>query len=173
MTWPQRKPKLTTYQPLYINMPSMRSTPVSNTEPRVVSPDVTTNNIRDETTSRHRSTEVSNKALPRAADGVGRRVPGASKQPSKMTDDDGFKLVTGKKVRKNGTQAVIGTRKGKHDCHLLNTCNASYVDYGISPLDASCGILSGRPYGGVGFYGNAPWINILPYLIIVMIGFVA
>ena len=61
----------------------------------------------------------------------------------------------------------------KQDCHLLNTCNASYVDYGISPLDASCGILSGRPYGGVGFYGNAPWINILPYLIIVMIGFVA
>ena len=132
MTWPQRKPKLTTYQPLYINMPSMRSTPVSNTEPRVVSPDVTTNNIRDETTSRHRSTEVSNKALPRAANDVGSRVPGAPKQPSKMTDDDGFKLVTGKKVRKNGTHAVIGMRKGKHE---LKAKRGRYLSAFISRLD--------------------------------------
>ena len=40
----------------------------------------------------------------------------------------------------------------KQDCHLLNTCNDSYVDYCVSPLDASCGILSGRPHGGVGLW---------------------
>ena len=62
VTLPQPKPKLTTYQPLHVNLPPMRSTPVSSTEPRVVSPVVTTNNIRAETTSRHRSTVVSNKA---------------------------------------------------------------------------------------------------------------
>ena len=40
----------------------------------------------------------------------------------------------------------------KQDCYLLNTCNDSYVGWGVSPVDASCGILSGRPYGGVGFF---------------------
>ena len=83
-------------------------------------------------TRRHRSTVVSNKALPRAADGVGRRVPGASKQPSKMTDDDGLKLVSGKKVRKNGTHAVIGMRKGKHE---LKAKRGRYLSVFISRLD--------------------------------------
>ena len=60
----------------------------------------------------------------------------------------------------------------KQDCHLLNICHDSYVGNSVSPVDASYGILSGRPYGGVGFfYGNAPWINLLSYLSIVMTGF--
>ena len=44
---------------------------------------------------------VSNKAFLQAANDVRGRVSGAPKQPSKMTDDDGFKLVLGKKVHKN------------------------------------------------------------------------
>ena len=40
----------------------------------------------------------------------------------------------------------------KQDCHLLNICHDSYVGYSVSPVDASYGILSGRPYGGVGFF---------------------
>ena len=39
----------------------------------------------------------------------------------------------------------------KQDCHILNTCHCDYVGYGVSPYDASAGVLSGRPYGGVGF----------------------
>ena len=39
----------------------------------------------------------------------------------------------------------------KQDCHLLGTCHGSYVGYGVSPVDASCGTLSGRPYDGVRF----------------------
>ena len=40
----------------------------------------------------------------------------------------------------------------KQDNHFANTCHDSHVGYGVSPLDASCGILSGRPYGGVGLW---------------------
>ena len=36
-------------------------------------------------------------------------------------------------------------------CHLLNTGYDSYVGYFVSPLDASCDIVSGRSYAGVGF----------------------
>ena len=39
----------------------------------------------------------------------------------------------------------------KQDCHALNTCHRDYLGYGVSPVDASLGVLSGRPYGGVGF----------------------
>ena len=45
----------------------------------------------------------------------------------------------------------------KQDCHILNTCHCDYVGYGVSPYDASSGVLSGRPYGGVGFM----WKNTL------------
>ena len=33
----------------------------------------------------------------------------------------------------------------------LNNCHDDYVGYGVSPVDSSDGIISGRPYGGVGF----------------------
>ena len=35
----------------------------------------------------------------------------------------------------------------KQECVLLNSCHG----YGISPVDAALGVISGRPYGGVGF----------------------
>ena len=56
-------------------------------------------------------------------------MPGASKQRSKMTD---FKLVSGKKVRKNGTQAVIWMRKGKHE---LKVHRGRYLSASISRLN--------------------------------------
>ena len=34
---------------------------------------------------------------------------------------------------------------------LLNSCHSDYYGYGVSPVDATLGIISGRPYGGVGF----------------------
>ena len=40
----------------------------------------------------------------------------------------------------------------KQDCHMLNSCHRAYLGYGVSPVDASLGVLSGRPYGGVGFF---------------------
>ena len=39
----------------------------------------------------------------------------------------------------------------KQDCHVLNSCHRVYLGYGVSPVDASLGVLLGRPYGGVGF----------------------
>ena len=42
----------------------------------------------------------------------------------------------------------------KQDCHMLNTFHRDYLGYGVSPVDASLGVLSGRPYGGVGYCGN-------------------
>ena len=39
----------------------------------------------------------------------------------------------------------------KQDCHMLNSCHRDYLGYGVSPVDASLGVLRGRPYGGVGF----------------------
>ena len=50
-------------------------------------------------------------------------------------------------------------RISKQDCHTLiymrlNTCHRDYLGYGVSPVDASLGVLSGLPYGGVGFCGN-------------------
>ena len=33
---------------------------------------------------------------------------------------------------------------------LLNSCHSVYYGYGVSPVDATLGIISGRPYGGVG-----------------------
>ena len=40
----------------------------------------------------------------------------------------------------------------KQDCHILNNCHDGYIDYGISSVDSSDGIIYGRPYGGVGFF---------------------
>ena len=34
---------------------------------------------------------------------------------------------------------------------LLNSCHSDYYGYGVSPVDATLDIISGRPYGGVGF----------------------
>ena len=35
---------------------------------------------------------------------------------------------------------------------LLNSCHPYYYGYGVSPVDSpTLGIVSGRPYGGVGF----------------------
>ena len=34
---------------------------------------------------------------------------------------------------------------------LLNSCHSVYYGFGVSPVDATLGIISGRPYGGVGF----------------------
>ena len=39
----------------------------------------------------------------------------------------------------------------KQECMLLNSCHSDYYGYGVSPVDATLGIISGRPYGGVGF----------------------
>ena len=39
-------------------------------------------------------------------------------------------------------------------CHMLNTFHRDYLGYGVSPVDASLGVLSGRPYGGSVFCGN-------------------
>ena len=39
----------------------------------------------------------------------------------------------------------------KQDCHILNTFHRDYLGNGVSPVEASLGVLSGRPYGGVGF----------------------
>ena len=39
----------------------------------------------------------------------------------------------------------------KQDCHILNSCHRDYIGHGVSPYDASSGVLVGRPYGGVGF----------------------
>ena len=39
----------------------------------------------------------------------------------------------------------------KQDCHVLNSCHRAYLGCGVSPVDASLGVLTGRPYGGVGF----------------------
>ena len=39
----------------------------------------------------------------------------------------------------------------KREGHILNNCHDDYVGYGVSPVDSSDGIISGRPYGGVGF----------------------
>ena len=34
---------------------------------------------------------------------------------------------------------------------LLNSCHSEYYGYGVFPVDATLGVISGRPYGGVGF----------------------
>ena len=35
---------------------------------------------------------------------------------------------------------------------LLNSCHLEYYGYGVSPVDATLGVISGRrPYGGVDF----------------------
>ena len=34
---------------------------------------------------------------------------------------------------------------------LLNSCHSEYYGYGVSPVDATLGVIAGRPYGGVGF----------------------
>ena len=39
----------------------------------------------------------------------------------------------------------------KQDCHILNNCHDDYVGHGVSPVDSFDNIISGRPYGGVGF----------------------
>ena len=39
----------------------------------------------------------------------------------------------------------------KQDCHILNSCHRDYIGHGVSPYDASSGVLVGRPYGGLGF----------------------
>ena len=39
----------------------------------------------------------------------------------------------------------------KQECHILNNCHDYYVGYGVSLVDSSDGIISGRPYGGVDF----------------------
>ena len=45
------------------------------------------------------------------------------------------------------------TTISKQDCHILNSCHRDYIGHGVSPYDASSGVLVlvGRPYGGVGF----------------------
>ena len=39
----------------------------------------------------------------------------------------------------------------KQECMLLNSCHSEYYGYGVSPVDATLGVIPGRPYGGVGF----------------------
>ena len=39
----------------------------------------------------------------------------------------------------------------KQECMLLNSCHSEYYGYGVSPVDATLGVISGRPYGGFGF----------------------
>ena len=39
----------------------------------------------------------------------------------------------------------------KQECVLLNSFNGDCYGYGVSPVDASSGIIRGRPFGGVGF----------------------
>ena len=39
----------------------------------------------------------------------------------------------------------------KQECHILNNSHDDYVGYGVLPVDSSDGIISGRPYGGLGF----------------------
>ena len=39
----------------------------------------------------------------------------------------------------------------KQHCHILNTAHNDYVGFGVSPTDASRGVIHGRPSGGVGF----------------------
>ena len=39
----------------------------------------------------------------------------------------------------------------KQECHILNNVHDDFYGYGISPVDCTKGVLSGRPYGGVGF----------------------
>ena len=39
----------------------------------------------------------------------------------------------------------------KQECCILNSFHDNYYGYGVSPVDASLGIISGRPHGGVGF----------------------
>ena len=39
----------------------------------------------------------------------------------------------------------------KQECMLLNSCHSDYYGYGVSPVDATLGVIAGRPYGGVGF----------------------
>ena len=39
----------------------------------------------------------------------------------------------------------------KQECHILNNCHDDYVGYGVLPVNSSDGIISGRPYVGVGF----------------------
>ena len=37
---------------------------------------------------------------------------------------------------------------------MLNSCHRDYLGYGVSPVDASLGVLRGRPYGGSVLCGN-------------------
>ena len=39
----------------------------------------------------------------------------------------------------------------KQDCYMLNSCHRHYLGYGVSPVEASLGVLLGRPNGGVCF----------------------
>ena len=39
----------------------------------------------------------------------------------------------------------------KQECMLLNSCHSDYYGYGVTPVDATLGIISGRHRGGVGF----------------------
>ena len=39
----------------------------------------------------------------------------------------------------------------KQECSILNNFHCEDYGYGVSPVDASQGIIRGRPYGGVGF----------------------
>ena len=39
----------------------------------------------------------------------------------------------------------------KQECVSLNSCHSDYYGYGVSPVDATLGIIAGRPYGGFGF----------------------
>ena len=54
----------------------------------------------------------------------------------------------------------------KQDCHILNSCHRDYIGHGVSPYNASSGVLVlvGRPYGGVGFM----WKNSLDEYVTIM-----
>ena len=58
----------------------------------------------------------------------------------------------------------------KQECHILNNCHDGYVGYGVSPVDSSDGIISGRPYGGVGFLWKRSLDQYITILMIVIIG---
>ncbi len=34
----------------------------------------------------------------------------------------------------------------KQDCRILNSCHPDYIGHGVSPYDASSGVLVGRPW---------------------------
>ena len=58
---------------------------------------------------------------------------------------------------KSDTLCLLELMTSKLDCHILNSCNPDYIGHGVSPYDASSGLLVGRPYGGVFFM----WKNAL------------